>query len=494
MTDATGDTGRIRRTLSRGAAQALALRAEPQTRAWELSFITEVDRAHLVMLADAGLVEAADAAELLREIGRLAAQGFAPLEGVDAPRGLYMLYESCLIDRLGEAVGGALHTARSRNDLNATVLRLQLREPAAALLRELLRLVALLLAKARRHADLVMPLYTHGQAALPGSYGHYLAGVAQPLLRSAEALLAWMGGDVDLCPLGAGAAAGTSLPIRPETTARLLGFGAPVRHSLDAVASRDFVVRLLAETAASGIVLTRFAADFQMWTTAEFGFLLLPDSLAGSSSMLPQKRNPYLLEHVQGRSARPLGALVSAVSAMQAKPFTNNLAAGTEAAAGTWEALASLTSAAALARAMLFGAVPRREAMRRRAEAGFLEATEISNRLVRAGIPFRTAHRLVGRAITEALERDPESSGADLAASLAAAAPSADFSGLDPAAIMAATAQGGGPGRLLRADAFDEERARLRALAAGLERRVRQWSEARRALDGRVAGLTGDAG
>ncbi|HEX8572393.1 MAG TPA: lyase family protein [Allosphingosinicella sp.] len=494
MGGSAGDTGRIRRTLSSGAARALALRAEPPTRAWELSFVAEVDRAHLVMLSDAGLIDPAHSARLLGEMARLAAENFQSLEEAEAPRGLYLLYESFLIERLGEAIGGALHTGRSRNDLNATVLRLQLRAPAASLLRELLRLAALLLARARRHRDAVMPVYTHGQAALPGSYGHYLAGVAQPLLRSAEALLGWMGGDVDLCPLGAGAAAGTSLPIRPEITAALLGFGAPVRNSLDSVASRDFIVRLLAEAATAGIVLTRFAADLQAWTSAEFGFLHLPDALAGSSSMMPQKRNPYLLEHIQGRAALPLGALVSAVSAMQSKPFTNHIAAGTEAAAGTRDSLASLASASALARAMLFGAVPRLEAMRRRAESGFLEATEISNRLVLAGIPFRTTHRLVGKAITEALERDPESSGAKLAEALAAAAPAADLAGLDPASIMASTAQGGGPGRLLLPDSLDEERARLRALVAGLDRRERQWLDAKARLDDRVERLVRSAG
>ncbi|GAA0331157.1 argininosuccinate lyase [Sphingomonas oligophenolica] len=490
MSDKAGDTGRIRRSLSRTALRALGAHAAAPSRAWEMGFIAEVDRAHLVMLVESGLLDRTHAARLLATIGQLAESGFAALDGLEAPRGLYLLYESHLIERLGEEIGGALHTARSRNDLNATVLRLQLREPAAELIRALLRLIAILLARARRFADVVMPIYTHGQAALPGSYGHYLAAIAQPLLRSADALLHCLDGDLDLCPLGAGAVGGTSLPIRTEVTARLLGFGGVTSNSIDAVASRDVVVRLLGEATILGTTLSRLATDLQGWMSAEFGFLSLPDSLVGSSSMMPQKRNPYLLEHVQGRSARPLGALVAAVTAIHAKPFTNNIAAGTESAAGVRDALADVTSAVDLACVMVKGAAPRRDVMLSRAEGTFLEATEICNRLVLAGMPFRAAHHLVGEAITEALERDPRARGDAVIAHVAAAMPHADLGGLDPRSIMRASRFGGGPGSIMARGGFARERAALRSHAAGLKRWVDQWRDAARALDREAAAIT----
>src|SRR5205823_6718531 len=137
---------------------------------------------------------------------------FAALRDRAAPRGLYLLYESYLIEQLGARAGGVLHTARSRNDLNATILRLRLRGPYLRLLREALRLQAVLLSRARRFSGVVMPIYTHFQAALPVTYGHYLAGVAQALERDIAGLIA-LADDLNRCPLGAGAVGGTSLPI-----------------------------------------------------------------------------------------------------------------------------------------------------------------------------------------------------------------------------------------------------------------------------------------
>ena len=491
MPAASGDTGRIRQALSPAAFRALEEHTAPYGRAGELAMITTVDRAHLVMLTQAGLLDRTSAGRILTAIGTLAADRFQALQDSAAPRGLYLLYEGWLIEQLGDAVGGALHTARSRNDLNATVLRLRIRQPVATLVAELLRLVALLLARGRRWSGVMMPLYTHYQAAVPGSYGHYLAAVAHPLQRSAAALLDCLRDGFGVCPLGGGAAAGTSLPIRPEVTARLLGFRAGVQNSLDAVASRDAALRVLGEAAILGVTLSRLATDLQLWTTAEFGFLRLPDTLVGSSSMMPQKRNPYLLEHVEGRAAQPLGALVAAATAMHAKPFANNIAAGTEAVAGLWDALAQITSGVRLARLMVLGAAPQPAAMRQRAEGAFLETTELCNRLVLAGMPFRAAHHLVGRAITETLARNPAAGSAAVIAAVQAAVPALDARGLDPAATMRASAFGGGPGATVGRNGLAPQIATLRAQHARLRACHRRWREAAVELDRAVAELCG---
>ena len=195
------DTGRIRRPLSPTARRIVF--GEPAPEPPELVFVTTVDRAHLVMLVEQGLVDRAAATALLVEIERLRASRFAPLNGTEARRGRYLLYEDRLAARLGERTAGILRTGRSRNDLNATVLLLRLRRPVTRLLAETLRLQAVLLAGARRHGRTVMPGYTHYQAAVPTTYGHYLGGVARAVDRDFESLAAASAG-LDTSPLGAG--------------------------------------------------------------------------------------------------------------------------------------------------------------------------------------------------------------------------------------------------------------------------------------------------
>src|SRR3954467_10424182 len=202
------DTGRIRRPLTPGARRIVFGEAAPGPS--ELALVSQVDRAHLVMLAEEGLVGREAAAALLIEIERLRAGRFAALDGVEARRGRYLLYEDWLAARPGERTAGILRTGRSRNDLNATVLLLRLRPPVTRLLSETLRLQPILLAGARRHGGTVMPGYTHYQPAVPTTYGHHLGGVARALDRDLEALAAAAGG-LDTSPLGAGAGPGAAL-------------------------------------------------------------------------------------------------------------------------------------------------------------------------------------------------------------------------------------------------------------------------------------------
>jgi argininosuccinate lyase len=355
-----------------------------------------------------------------------------------------------------------------------------------------LRLVHALLRGAERHAALTMPIHTHWQAALPVTYGHYLAGVAAALLRDVAAIES-AAAELDRCPLGAGAAGGTTLPIDPERTARLLGFARGVAHSLDAVASRDAVLRLLAAAAVLGVTLSRLATDLQLWSTAEFGFLRFPDELVGSSSMMPQKRNAFLLEHVKGRAGAPLGAFTAAATAMHAAPFTNSVAVGTEGVKPAWSALTEITEAAVLARLCVAGAEPQPEAMRRRAEDGFTAATELANRLVReAGLSFRRAHHEAGALVAEAAARG-ESLRDAAPRLLRAHGLDPDASALDPAAVAAASAYGGGPADASLRACMAELRADALAAARRLRDQARRWRAAERALDVAVAGVLAQA-
>src|SRR5581483_5069409 len=459
------DTGRIRRPLTPTARRIVFGRAAPE--APELALVSQVDRAHLVMLAERELVDRRAAAALLAEIEGLRAARFAPLDGAEARRGRYLLYEDWLADRLGERTAGLLRTGRSRNDLNATVLRLRLRPPVSRLLTETLRLQAALLAGARRHAATVMPAYTHYQPAVPTTYGYHLAGVARAVDRDLEALAAAAAG-IDTSPLGAGVGHGSALPIDPARTAALLGFERPAPHALDGVASRDVVLRLLAAAAVFGVTASRLAADLLLWTTAEFALLELPDELVGSSSAMPQKRNPFLLEHVKGRSARAAGAFVAAATAMHAAPFANSVAVGTEGCAGVVEALDATADCAALLRLVVAGARPQPAAMLARATAGHTTATAEAERLmIDDGLSFREAHHIVGRRLTEG-------------------APPGSKAPADPAGVARAARFGGGPGA---PPAIEDLRRHRAAEAADLAGRRRHWHRADLDLAAAVARL-----
>lgn len=425
--NAMENTGRMTQALTPTARRIVFEEHTEDTFHLEMSAMAKADRAHLVMLAETGIVDTQRVSALLEAIDELESNGFQSLKGRAAPRGLYLMYENYLSETLGQAVGGALHTARSRNDLNATILRERLRLPFTSLVTSALLLQAIVLSRAARYARTIMPGYTHTQPAFPLSYGHYLAGIASALSRDISGLFEAVQ-DLQVCPLGAGAGGGTTFPIDSARTAALLGFDSTAANSLDAVASRDPVLRLLASATLMGVTISRLATDLLTWLSQEYGFLVLPDRLVGSSSMMPQKRNPFLLEIVQGRTATPFGAFVTAVSAAQKTPFTNSIVVGTEAVRPVWQALQSMTDAATLTRLVVAGAKPDSEKMYRRTVEGFTLATEVANELVRSGMDFRSAHHAVGESIRNALDQDRLES-------------------LNPAEIVSRTNYGGGPGQ-----------------------------------------------
>ncbi len=412
----------------------------------ELPLMIEVDRAHLVMLAERDLISAATAAKLIRCMDGLTAERYASLLSRPAPRGLYLMYEGYLIERLGANVGGVLQSGRSRNDLKATIASLRLRDWLLGFGAQAVRLEAVLLSRARAHRSVVMPAYTHFQAAMPVTYGYYLLGVALAIGREIDSLRVAAAG-LQACPLGASAVAGTDLPIDPERTARLLGFAGPAVHALDAVASRDVPLRLLGAATGLGIVLSRLATDLQLWSTAEFGFIAFPDRLVGGSSAMPQKRNAFLLEHVKAKAGQGLGAWAGAASMMAGTPFTNSIEVGTEAMAGIWPGLRAAEQSVLLSQVLVSGAQPDAARMSERAVNGFTTATAVANRLVRSGVPFRTAHHMVGDAVRKAVAAG--------SVQLADFGPPGWLDQIGPAsfdlrAVVRAQAHGGGPG------AFDE--------------------------------------
>jgi argininosuccinate lyase len=465
------DTGRLSTALNPEAHRIVYGESPGVAAAAELRLISEVDRAHLVMLSERGIIDTTRAATLLAEIERLRGDDFAELRDRPMPRGLYLAYEQLLTDLLGDLTAGVLHTGRSRNDLNATTTRLRTRRSYALLLEAIEALIRTLLEQSLEHRGTVMPAYTHRQPAVPITYGHYLAGTAASIIRGYADLLA-AGAELESCPLGAGAVGGTSIPIDVSRTAELLGFCGHAVNSVDAVASRDYALRLLAAAATLGVTFTRIAHDLSTWTSEESGMLRFADDLVGSSSMMPQKRNPFLLENIHGKATASLGHYVSAASAMTTAGYTNAISVGTEAMRQLWPGLQDTIDAATLLRLVISGATPDKDQMRKRAADGFTAATYYAERLTAEGMPFRTAHHHVGRTVLAAIN-----TGASLRAE------ELDGVDLDPAAVVEAAAYGGGPGGDSVEQAVAELRARVDNQHSTLAARMIRWADAANMLD-----------
>ncbi|MDX0840692.1 argininosuccinate lyase, partial [Sinorhizobium medicae] len=339
-----------------------------------------IDEAHLVMLADQALVSRDVAADLLKHLSDLRNESFQSLDGRDAPRGIYLAYEAELASRAGPEKAGWLHLARSRNDLNATISLLRLREAACSISEQIGTAQDALLKRAEETSSLVAPLYSQYQIALPGSPTHYLLGVFFALGRERTRVHNLLQEMRD-CPMGAGAGGGTSVPIDPLKTATLLGFEQPSFNSLDAVASRDLHLHGLSIFAGVSILLSRLAQDLQVWTTREFALIDVPRNLAGGSSMLPQKKNPFLLEHIKGAASTVLGAYVSAAAATSKSPFSNSIEAsnyGCSPLASAEDALKrAITLTTLIVKFMTFNA----ESMRENLEDGLAMTTVAAERI-----------------------------------------------------------------------------------------------------------------
>ncbi|MBM7487963.1 argininosuccinate lyase [Bradyrhizobium sp. USDA 3686] len=396
------DTGRIK-SLLHPEASAIVFDADLRRSARdELPFYAEIDRAQAVMLERAGLIDRGLVQRVAVELDRLQAEEFHTVAVLPAPRGSYLAYEDHLRSVIGKEASN-LHLGRSRNDINATLLKLKLREPYRELVGELLELLRVLCGLARAHLNTVFPLHTHRQPAVPSTFAHHMVAFASALARDLDALLA-VHPLLNRSCLGAGVGGGTTLPILPDLTARMLGFTAPPVNSIDSVASRDLVLRLLAGSAILASNLSRIAETLLLWV-GEAGLVTLPDELVGSSSAMPHKRNPFLLEHVQGKAAAVFGCFVAAITGMHSTPFTNCVAVGTEAARHVWPGIENSIGAARLIRLSFFGLSVAEDAASAMLDRSFVNAMETATRLtVDGALDFRSAHNEVGQLVTAAVK------------------------------------------------------------------------------------------
>jgi argininosuccinate lyase len=369
--------------------------------------------AHARMLAHVGIISEAEAAEIIAGLEQIRAdieQGnFDWSVGLED---VHMNIEARLIERIGET-GKKLHTGRSRNDQVATDLRLYLRDEIDSLGQALRRLQLALIELAEREADTIMPGFTHLQVAMPVSFGHHMLAWEAMLERDHQRLLDCRA-RVNHMPLGAAALAGTSFPIDRAFTARLLGFETPAANSLDAVSDRDFVIEFCAAAALIMIHLSRFSEELILWSSAQFGFIELPDRFCTGSSIMPQKKNPDVPELVRGKSGRVAGHLVSLLMLMKAQPLAYNKD-NQEDKEPLFDTVDTLHGSLRVFTDMLPALEVKREQMQTAARQGFSTATDLADYLVGKGIAFRDAHEIVGRAVRFGVDHNKDRADMTLA-------------------------------------------------------------------------------
>ncbi|SEG70064.1 argininosuccinate lyase [Marinobacterium lutimaris] len=444
-----------------------------------LYWFTKINRAHLVMLSEQGLIEVEVAGRLLQHISDLDQEGSKAFSLDPEREDPWFNYEAELTRRAGPEAG-RLHMARSRNDLKKTQERMRCIKLAEELVAGSLAIREALLERAKAEVDTVMPGYTHLQHAQPITFGWYLLGIEAALSRDTsriESALVRMNN----CPLGAGAFAGTRFSINRERTAELLGFDGVQQHSMDAVGNRDAMVELMSAAMQLSMTIGRMSQDFYLWATYEFGMLEFPDRVASTSSIMPQKKNLTVLENLKARPTILLGAMSTAVATLRAVPFGHSQEVSIDSARWVWDSLEELKGILPAARVVVECATPRKERMKDLAGENFCTATALADLLSsRYGLPFRQAHHITGRYVRLVLDGNSPQEAIRGAYEEETGQPLDDIEtllveALDPAGILDATT-GCGPSRaesdVLHRDGLTRLEKDRKASAERLQRRA----------------------
>ncbi len=389
--------GRLTATADAATAQLLASLDIDQA-LWRYDIVGSI--AHAQMLSEQKLISTKEFRTIKQglldiatklEAGKLA----MPIELED----IHMVIEKNLIDLIGP-VGGKLHTGRSRNDQVALDLRLWARDAAEDVRDLIVNLQKAMVTLAEKYDDLVIPAYTHLQRAQPIIAGHSVLAYVEMLDRDAERLVDCRK-RINVCPLGSGAVAGTSLGLNRERTAELLGFSQISRNSIDATSDRDFLAELCFACAMLGVHLSRWAEDWIIYSTTEFGMIELHDAYCTSSSMMPQKKNSDTLELIRGKSATAISQLVGMLTLIKGLPLAYNrdmqddkrfVFPAIDAARQTLKVAAGIVSTTKFKANRISSQI----------DEGFLDATALAEYITSKGTPFRTAHQIVGKLVARA--------------------------------------------------------------------------------------------
>lgn len=358
--------------------------------------------AHVLMLGKQGIIPVDEVKQLSHELKSIRdALNQGDLEIQDDVEDIHTWVELELTKRLG-SIGKKLHTGRSRNDQVALDMRLYARDAAQEIQRQIEALKVALCAQTEQHEQTMMPGYTHLQRAQPITFGLHLNAYSHMLNRDL-ARLDDCYKRINLCPLGAGALAGSTYSLDRQWVADELGFDAVLENPLDAVSSRDFVIELLSVISILMTHLSRLAEELILWNSQEFGFIQLSDAHTTGSSMMPQKKNPDVAELVRGKTGRVFGNLMGMLTVMKALPLAYNKDMQEDKEA-LFDAVDTLKLCLPALTATIQGMQAKPIVMRKAAETGFLNATDLADYLVRQGVPFRDAYALVGQAVQYGVE------------------------------------------------------------------------------------------
>ncbi|MFD1745146.1 argininosuccinate lyase [Rhizobium helianthi] len=365
--------------------------------------------AHATMLAKQGIISVEDKDKIVEGLNTILSEiREGRFEFSRKLEDIHMNIEARLAALIGPAAG-RLHTARSRNDQVALDFRLWVKEEMGKTEAALTDLINALLDKAEEHADTVMPGFTHLQTAQPVTFGHHCMAYVEMFGRD-RARVRHAIEHMDESPIGAAALAGTGFAIDRHMTAEALGFRGPTRNSIDTVSDRDFALEFLSVASICAVHLSRFAEEIVIWSTPQFGFIRLSDAFSTGSSIMPQKKNPDAAELVRAKTGRINGSLIALLTVMKGLPlaYSKDMQEDKE---QVFDAAENLELAVAAMAGMVRDMTVRADRMRAAAGSGFSTATDLADWLVReAGLPFRDAHHVTGRAVAMA-----EAKGCDLA-------------------------------------------------------------------------------
>jgi argininosuccinate lyase len=359
--------------------------------------------AHSAALEKAGLISKRERAQIiagLREIGEEMAAGKFKFK--TELEDIHMNIEAELTKRIG-AAGAKLHTARSRNDQVALDIRLYLRDECDAISGLLRDLQRSLVGLAERHRDIIIPGYTHLQRAQPVYFAHHLLAYVEMLDRDLGRV-ADCRKRINVMPLGSGAIAGSTIVLDRKLVAKLLGFPAVTQNSMDAVSDRDFAVELLAALALVATHLSRLSEDVILWASSEFKFITISDAYTTGSSLMPQKKNPDVAELTRGKTGRVIGNLVSLLTTLKGLPMTYNRDMQ-EDKEPVFDSVDTVKATLAVFAGMLDGTKANAAACDAAVADPMLLATDVADYLVNRGVPFRSAHEVVGKAVALCTQR-----------------------------------------------------------------------------------------
>lgn len=363
-------------------------------------------QAHVIMLFENKIILKNEAIKILSALAKLKKENL-PIKSDSED--IHELIESLVIKKAGKQAGGKMHTARSRNDQVSLDIRMKIRDDINILCVCLLDMIETLVSLSEKNSDTVMPLYTHLQQAQIGVFSHYLLAYADGLFRDVDRFYVTYG-RVNESPLGAGPVGGTSLPIDRQSTAKMLGFKGLVENSIDATGARDFVAEYVGQVAILMTNLSRLAEDFILWSTSEFSFIELSDKFTSTSSAMPQKKNPDILELTRGKTAQVIGYQMAILSNIKGLPsgYSRDLQQiKTSIFASSKIAISALLVINAMLKTMKIN----KQKMKKSIDSGYSISLDIAEHLVKKGIPFRSAHKIVGSLVQTASNSKKSLSG-----------------------------------------------------------------------------------